>query len=514
MSTSSPRLPDGWRWSTLAELADVVGGLAKGKKRPAKSRLRSVPYLRVANVQRGHIDLTEVKTIEATENEVQDLRLLPGDVLLNEGGDRDKLGRGWVWKGQLPECIHQNHVFRARVREAALLPELLSHYANSAGQHYFTAQGKQTTNLASISLGRLRGLPVPVPPVDQQAALLSTIDSHFSRLDAATATLERVQRNLDRYRASVLKAAVEGRLVPTEAELARKEGRSYEPAAFLLKRILAERRRRWEEAELAKLKAKGKPPTDDRWKSKYEEPAAPDDDGLPELPEGWCWARAEQCVEMQVGHAFKSAGFLAEGVNLLRGDNIGHGRLRWDDDRRRCIRPEALAEYRHLALAVGDIVLAMDRPVISTGLKSATVRASDLPALLVQRVIRLRPNIDRDYFLSILGSPPFLGHVTSQAKGGGVPHVSENQIGDFTFAVPPLAEQRRIAEVADRLLVSSATALGAAKVGVRRTARLRQSILKWAFEGRLVDSVSVGQDGSERSAGKSGTLPTKANLTP
>ena len=108
--------------------------------------------------------------------------------------------------------------------------------------------------------------------------------------DDAVATLERVRRNLTRYRASVLKAAVEGRLVPTEAKLARAEGRSYEPASVLLERILAERRRRWEEAELAKMKAKGKVPKDDKWKAKYVEPIAPDTSELPDLPEGWCWA--------------------------------------------------------------------------------------------------------------------------------------------------------------------------------------------------------------------------------
>ena len=128
----------------------------------------------------------------------------------------------------------------------------------------------------------------------EQHRIVEAIESYFTRLDDAVATLERVQRNLKRYRASVLKAAVEGRLVPTEAELARAEGRDYEPASVLLERILAERRRRWEEAELAKMKAKGKTPKDDKWKAKYKEPVAPDTSNLPDLPEGWCWATVEQ----------------------------------------------------------------------------------------------------------------------------------------------------------------------------------------------------------------------------
>ena len=132
--------------------------------------------------------------------------------------------------------------------------------------------------------------PVVIPPLAEQRRIVGASKLELTRLDAAVAALERVRANLKRYRASVLKAAVEGRLVPTEAELARKEGRDFEPASVLLDRILAERRRRWEESELARMKAAGKPPKDDRWKSKYKEPVAPDTSALPQLPDGWCWA--------------------------------------------------------------------------------------------------------------------------------------------------------------------------------------------------------------------------------
>jgi type I restriction enzyme S subunit len=104
-------LPPGWAWTTLGEIADLKGGLTKGKRRREEDKLRSVPYLRVENVQRGYLNLDQMKMIEATEAEIDDLRLRVGDVLFNEGGDRDKLGRGWVWQAALPECIHQNHVF-------------------------------------------------------------------------------------------------------------------------------------------------------------------------------------------------------------------------------------------------------------------------------------------------------------------------------------------------------------------------------------------------------------------
>ena len=234
LSTEGPPLLRGWAWAILSDLAHIQGGITKGQRRRAGDVLRHVPYLRVANVQRGFLDLSEVKTIEATEEEIQALRLEPGDVLFNEGGDRDKLGRGWVWNGEIPECIHQNHVFRARLRSGVIHPKFLSYFGNSEAQAYFISEGRQTTNLASLNLTKLSALPVPVPPVEEQRRIVEEIEKQFSRLDAAIASLKRAQANLKRYRASVLKAAVEGRLVPTEAELARAEGRPYEPADQLL----------------------------------------------------------------------------------------------------------------------------------------------------------------------------------------------------------------------------------------------------------------------------------------
>ena len=113
--TDLPPLPAGWCWTTLEEIAEIEGGITKDQKRRMTSSTREVPYLRVANVQRGFLNLTEMKTILADEREIENLRLMKGDVLFTEGGDRDKLGRGWIWNGEIKDCIHQNHIFRARL---------------------------------------------------------------------------------------------------------------------------------------------------------------------------------------------------------------------------------------------------------------------------------------------------------------------------------------------------------------------------------------------------------------
>lgn len=233
-------IPDSWRWSTLGEIAEVVGGITKGQKRNGREKLRSVPYLRVANVQRGFLDLAEIKRIEATEREIVDFLLVPGDILFTEGGDRDKLGRGWVWSGEIPECIHQNHIFRARLYSDLMQGKFVSWFGNLVGQSYFIDEGKQTVNLASINLRKLRAFPVPIPPPSEQRELVGRVDALFGLADAIQKRVVAATSRAEKLTQAVLAKAFRGELVPTEAKLARREGRSYESAADLLARIRSE----------------------------------------------------------------------------------------------------------------------------------------------------------------------------------------------------------------------------------------------------------------------------------
>ena len=207
------QLPTGWTWTTLDSLAEIKGGITKDQNRKHTTPARSVPYLRVANVQRGYIDLTEVKEIVTTEDEIQELALKPGDILFNEGGDRDKLGRGWVWNGELPECIHQNHVFRARLHVAELNPKLVSWYANTFGQKFFFDEGKHTTNLASISMSKLKGLPVPIPPPAEQTRIVAEVEQRLSVVDELEAVVSANLQRATRLRQSILQKAFAGELI-------------------------------------------------------------------------------------------------------------------------------------------------------------------------------------------------------------------------------------------------------------------------------------------------------------
>lgn len=209
-----PTLPASWCWASLGELAAVTGGVTKDTKKQDAEGMVEVPYLRVANVQRGYLQLDHVARIRVTPEKLKALHLERGDVLMNEGGDRDKLGRGWVWDGQIDDCIHQNHVFRARLKPGVLDSKLLSWFGNTWGRTWFELRGKQTTNLASISLRTLKQLPVPVPPADGQAALVEYISDATSHADKIIGDVRRLLIKLEATHKSLLHAAVTGRVVP------------------------------------------------------------------------------------------------------------------------------------------------------------------------------------------------------------------------------------------------------------------------------------------------------------
>jgi type I restriction enzyme S subunit len=173
-------VPQTWTERPLDDCATVQTGAAKGRKF-ADAETVDVPYLRVANVQDGHLDLTEMKEIRIRKSEVERYRLQTGDVVLTEGGDFDKLGRGFIWQGELDLCVHQNHIFAVRPNRELLLPEFFAYLAQSPyGKRYFLKVAHKTTNLACINSTKLKAFPVLVPPtLDEQCeivAILSAID--------------------------------------------------------------------------------------------------------------------------------------------------------------------------------------------------------------------------------------------------------------------------------------------------------------------------------------------------
>ncbi len=186
-------IPKEWAVRNLGSMARIVSGVTLGSKESGSGGLE-VPYLRVANVQDGYLDLTEINTIQVTRKELEQLRLQVGDVLMNEGGDFDKLGRGAVWSGEIENCIHQNHVFRVRTDSSNLLPYFLAFYSESSfGKKYFLISSKQSTNLASINSTQLNAYPIALPAKGEQQAIIE-------RISAANFRIEQMKAEADKLR--------------------------------------------------------------------------------------------------------------------------------------------------------------------------------------------------------------------------------------------------------------------------------------------------------------------------
>lgn len=195
-------------FAPLAEVADVVSGVAKGSK--LSGAVRTLPYLRVANVQDGFLDLSEIKEIGATERDIEKYRLKAGDILMTEGGDFDKLGRGAMWSGEIAECIHQNHIFRVRLSNA-YEPRFFECYLRTPMvKTYFLGCAKKTTNLASINMSQLKALPTPKEPLGRQKQFVAALQ----KIEAQRQMARRQQAELEQAFQSLMQRAFKGELTP------------------------------------------------------------------------------------------------------------------------------------------------------------------------------------------------------------------------------------------------------------------------------------------------------------
>ena len=471
--------PKRWVSVTLDDIAEVRLGRQRSPKRAHGPHM--TPYLRAANVTWLGISLTDLKQMDFTPQEREVYALQDGDILLAEAsGSASGVGKPAIWREQLPLCCFQNTLIRVRA-PSELVSFLHTHFLKDAltGAFARASRGVGIHHLGAKALSQWR---VALPPLVEQRRIVEALDSFFTRLDDAIATLERVQANLKRYRASVLKAAVEGRLVPTEAELARKQGGEYEPASELLKRILVERRRRWEEAELAKMEAKGKPPKNDKWKAKYKEPAAPNTSSLPELPEGWCWTTLDQLSHFTIDYRGKTPPSASSGVPIISAANVKRGRIVFD--RPRYVSTETYREFAVRGMAEpGDLVVTTEAPV-----GEVAVYPEGGPFLLTRRVIGFQTaHVDNQYLGYCFSSASALAHIKSHNRGSTVPRILKPALMRTPLALPPQEEQARIRERVEALLSTRGAVRAQASDSQARVRRLRQSILKWAFEGKLVD---------------------------
>ena len=319
--------------------------------------------------------------------------------------------------------------------------------------------------------------PFPKRPLRDQEAIVASLDSLFSRLDAAVVALRRTQGNLQRYRASVLKAAFEGRLVPTEAELARREGREYEPATVLLDRILKERRRQWENAQLAQRRAKGKEAQDHRWKGNYEEPELPDAKGLPDLAQGWTWARLGSIADTASGGtpSRRNPAYFGGAIPWVKSGELKDGSVREAEE---TITELALKESSAKLFPAGTICMAMYGATVG---KLGTL---EIEAATNQAVCGLfvSAGVEAAFLFWLLMNAR--SDLVARGRGGAQPNISQEIIQNTVIPLAPGREQGRIAlEVERRMSLIDSLERSAEAAAVKAHA-LRQAILRTAFQGR------------------------------
>jgi type I restriction enzyme S subunit len=216
------RIPRGWKVVALKRVSGTQTGITLGKT--YEPPLIERPYLRAANVQDGFLDLEKITMIEIPVNLAARYELQAGDVLMTEGGDLDKLGRGFPWDGQISGCLHQNHVFAIRTNPRLLLPKFLAYVtASRYGRDYFEATGKRTTNLASTNSTKVGLFPIPLPSVEEQRIIVDHIDEKLDQARQVDATITSQITTLTAYRKSLIHECVTGKRRISDADVAKVE---------------------------------------------------------------------------------------------------------------------------------------------------------------------------------------------------------------------------------------------------------------------------------------------------
>ncbi|MBD9414088.1 restriction endonuclease subunit S [Pseudomonas sp. PDM16] len=382
------RVPEHWQIKRLKHIANVQTGVAKGKDNEGKDTIE-VPYLRVANVQDGYLSLDDVATIEIPREDLTRYSLQPGDVLMNEGGDFDKLGRGSVWQGEIEPCIHQNHVFA--VRPTAVSSAWLNAFTGSlAAQFYFMGRAKQSTNLASISSSNIMELPVAIPPANEVDLLLAHLDRETVRIDALIEKKTRFIELLREKRQALITHAVTKGLDPN-----------------------------------VKMKDSGV-----EW--------------LGEVPEHWRVMAIKHIVATPITDGpHETPEFLDEGVPFVSAEAVSSGRVDFAKIRGFISQNDHERYSQKYCPKRGDIF--MIKSGATTGVTAIVETDDEFNIWSPLAVIRCGESADPYFVLNFMRSRSFQEAVALSWSYGTQQNIGMGVIGNLAVTVPPLDEQKRIA---------------------------------------------------------------------
>jgi type I restriction enzyme, S subunit len=503
----SGELPVGWVEVPLGEMGDWFGGGTPSKSNPTFWKNGTIPWVSPKDMKRPLIETAEDSI---TEKAIQgsSTKLVPKDCVL-------MVVRSGILAHTLPIAINTvpvtlNQDMKA-LRPHATGPQFVAHGLRAFGPRILDECTKQGTTVASVNTEALHSFGFPLPPLNEQKRIVAKIDVLTEKSREARQALEEVPVLLDQLRQSILAAAFRGDLTKKWRE----QNPNVEPASVLLERIRRERRRKWEEAELAKFKAKGKAPGDNKWKEKYVEPEPVDTEGLPELPEGWCWASVEEMGATDLGRMRSPAHhFGANERPYLRVKNVYEDRIDITDVMTMHFEVE---EFEHYRLRSGDVLLNEGQSRELVG-RPAIFRGEIADVGFTNSLIRFRPYADcpAEYALGLFRHYLHCGRFQQIAQiTTNIAHLGANRLRTLEYPVPPLPEQEEIARLVRSKMDEFRTRKSIVGDVERDLAQLDASILAKAFRGELVPqdpsdepaSVLLERIREERESGGSAKQP-------
>jgi type I restriction enzyme, S subunit len=497
---SDAELPSGWSVVPLGEVGDVQ--LGKMLDRAKRIEGESLPYLRNQNVRWRAFDLSHLSTMPFKEKELERYSVRPGDVLVCEGGEP---GRAAIWRQPEGALKYQKALHRVRLDEEQMLPEWLVlrlQLDASTGQlvEYFTG-----TTIKHFTRRALRGYRLTKPPVLEQRRIVARIESLQARSRRAKEALDAIPPLLERFRQSVLAAAFRGDLTADW----RRKNPDVEPTSVLLERIRAERKRRWIDAETEKARSKaeakarkaGKPWTeaDDRKaleagrkraEKRYKEPEPVDPEGLPELPEGWCWTTMGTIAEVQLGQRRAPEYAQDDVYPYIRSANIKWTGLDLSD-----VKEMGFADPEQLTLKPGDLLLNEASGSPTEVGKPALWRGEIEGCCFQATVVRLRlysDEVDPEWLYFNRLRDAVLAEYKARCPGIGIIHLTAKIMRGWPVPLSPAAEQKALAAQLRNILGTVHDRARGTEALMSQLGMFDQAVLAQAFRGELVRTCVAG----------------------
>jgi len=479
----SEQLPKGWEFCTLDDICVYV---QRGKS-PKYTEHSALPVINQKCIRWHEIQPEHLKFIHPDQwdrwSEERFLRL--GDVLWNSTGT-GTIGRAALFRGleDYERCVADSHV--TIVRTVHCVPEYVHFWIMSPSiQARIDSMQTGSTNQVELSKTEVLATGIPLSPLNEQKRIVAKIEALQERSRRARKALEAVPPLLEKFRQSVLAAAFRGDLTKEWRE---KHKGELEPASVLLDRIRKDRRKKWEEAELAKYEAKGKD-SPKNWRDRYKEPEPVDASGLPELPEDWCWVRWEEVGFCQNGRAFPSKEYSTSGFKLLRPGNLHISvNVEWTESNTRYMPTQWAEQFPDYIVGANELIMNLTAQSLRDEfLGRICLTSAGEACLLNQRLARITPVLlAPEFCLFLFKSPLFRRFVDGLNTGSLIQHMFTSQVYDFVLPLPPEAAQEQITVCLRGLLNSGEVCRLLVDEQVSRFEDIEAAMLAKAFRGELV----------------------------